>query len=105
LQHALGHANDATTAQPFLSTLARDHVTPEIHRAIGAVVGWQARDRTETREDAAQTLAPLQGYADFPGQLEVTIDLRGSSYLQASPDGNRSKNFDRQGRQFVDRRR
>jgi triphosphatase len=47
LQNALGHANDATTAQPFLSTLARDPVTPEIHRTIGVMVGWQARDRTE----------------------------------------------------------
>jgi triphosphatase len=46
-QDALGHANDATTAQPFLSTLAGDPVTPEIQRTIGAVIGWQARERIE----------------------------------------------------------
>jgi hypothetical protein len=31
----------------FLSTLARDPATPEIHWTIGALVGWQARDRLE----------------------------------------------------------
>jgi CHAD domain-containing protein len=46
LQNALGHANDATITQPFLSMLASDPVTPEIQRTIGAVIGWQARDRT-----------------------------------------------------------
>jgi hypothetical protein len=47
LQNALGHANDATITQPFLSILASDPVTPEIQRTIGAVIGWQARDRIE----------------------------------------------------------
>jgi triphosphatase len=46
LQSALGHANDATITQPFLSMLAGDPVSPEIQRTIGAVMGWQARDRT-----------------------------------------------------------
>jgi triphosphatase len=46
LQNALGHANDATITQPFLSLLASDPVTPEIQRTIGTVIGWQARDRT-----------------------------------------------------------
>jgi CHAD domain-containing protein len=45
LQNALGHANDATMTQPFLSTLARDAIAPEVQRTIGAVIGWQARDR------------------------------------------------------------
>ncbi len=48
MQAALGQANDATISQQFLSTLARDPVTPAIQRTIGAVIGWQARDRTET---------------------------------------------------------
>jgi triphosphatase len=47
LQNALGHANDATIAQPFLSTLGGNHVPPQIQRTIGAVIGWQARDRIE----------------------------------------------------------
>jgi triphosphatase len=44
LQNALGHANDATMTQPFLSTVAGGPVAPEVQRAIGAVIGWQARD-------------------------------------------------------------
>jgi triphosphatase len=50
LQNALGHANDATIAQPFLSTLGGNHVPPEIQRTIGAVIGWQARDRIEVEK-------------------------------------------------------
>ncbi len=45
LQDALGHDNDATMTQPLLATLACDSVTPELQRTIGAVIGWQARDR------------------------------------------------------------
>jgi hypothetical protein len=45
LQNALGHANDATMTQPFLFAVADDPVTPEVQRTIGAVIGWQARDR------------------------------------------------------------
>ena len=47
LQDALGHDNDASMTWPFLRTLARDPVTPEVQRCIGAVMGWQARDRIE----------------------------------------------------------
>jgi inorganic triphosphatase YgiF len=44
LQNALGHDHDATTTRDFLGALARDRVTPEVQRTIGAVIGWQARD-------------------------------------------------------------
>ena len=44
LQDALGHDNDASMTWPFLCTLARDPVTPEVQRTLGAVMGWQARD-------------------------------------------------------------
>jgi CHAD domain-containing protein len=47
LQDALGHDNDALMTWPILRTLARDPVTPEVQRCIGAVMGWQARDRIE----------------------------------------------------------
>jgi triphosphatase len=47
LQDALGHANDAAMTQPLLSILAHDSVTPDVHRAIGALIGWQARDGVE----------------------------------------------------------
>jgi inorganic triphosphatase YgiF len=48
LQNALGHDNDATMTWPHLSTVARDAITPEVQRTIGAVMGWQARDGLET---------------------------------------------------------
>jgi inorganic triphosphatase YgiF len=47
LQDSLGHDNDATMTQPLLAALVRDSSAPELQRAIGAVIGWQARDRTE----------------------------------------------------------
>ncbi|MEJ0020454.1 MAG: CHAD domain-containing protein [Acetobacteraceae bacterium] len=45
LQDALGHDHDAITTRPFLLTLAADPVSPDVQRAIGAVMGWQACDR------------------------------------------------------------
>jgi inorganic triphosphatase YgiF len=45
LQDALGHDNDATMTRPLLATIARDPVAPEVQRSIGAIIGWQARDR------------------------------------------------------------
>jgi hypothetical protein len=33
--------------QPFLAVLAGDSVAPSLHCAIGAVVGWQAREGAE----------------------------------------------------------
>jgi triphosphatase len=47
LQDVLGHDNDTTTTQKFLSDLAHQPVTPEVQRTIGVVIGWQARDRIE----------------------------------------------------------
>ena len=47
LQGVLGHDNDTTTTQKFLGDLADQPVTPEVQRTIGAVMGWQARDRIE----------------------------------------------------------
>jgi inorganic triphosphatase YgiF len=45
LQDALGRDNDATTTQPVLNALSLHPVMPEVQRAMGAVMGWQARDR------------------------------------------------------------
>jgi CHAD domain-containing protein len=55
LQDALGHENDATMTQPLLAALPLDAVTPEVQMAVGALMGWQARDRIAVR-------APLRGY-------------------------------------------
>lgn len=45
LQDTLGHQNDALTTLPRLHALADGVVTHEAERSIGAVMGWQARDR------------------------------------------------------------
>jgi inorganic triphosphatase YgiF len=49
LQDMLGHDNDAAMTQPFLRTLSLECATPEVHRTIGVVMGWQARDRIAGR--------------------------------------------------------
>jgi len=50
LQDALGRHNDASMTYPLLCDLAKDSTSPELHRAIGAVVGWQARDHAEVEQ-------------------------------------------------------
>jgi CHAD domain-containing protein len=45
LQDALGHDNDVVVTQPLLRAVLLDPVTPEVQRSIGALMGWQARDR------------------------------------------------------------
>jgi inorganic triphosphatase YgiF len=47
LQDALGQHNDASMTYPLLCDLDRNTVSPELHRAVGAVIGWQARDHAE----------------------------------------------------------
>jgi inorganic triphosphatase YgiF len=45
LQDVLGHANDGAMTEPLLRRLAVDPVPGSVQRAIGALAGWQARDR------------------------------------------------------------
>jgi len=45
LQDALGHANDSTATRSFLSVAGQAGSTPELHRAVGALIGWVARDQ------------------------------------------------------------
>lgn len=47
LQDDLGRYNDASTAGPFLSALARGSAGADVQRSIGVVAGWQARSRLE----------------------------------------------------------
>ncbi|HME27153.1 MAG TPA: CHAD domain-containing protein [Acetobacteraceae bacterium] len=65
LQDALGHDNDASMTWPFLCALARDPVTPEVQRTIGAVMGWQARDRVETATTLRKHWRRFKGMAPF----------------------------------------
>jgi triphosphatase len=45
LQDALGLDHDAATTQPLLDEIGQASRSPEVHQAIGVVIGWQARDR------------------------------------------------------------
>ena len=45
LQEVLGHENDASVTAPLLSMLEQTQHERSLDRAIGVVMGWQARDR------------------------------------------------------------
>jgi triphosphatase len=46
LQDALGYANDsAATRSLLVSVTEQAEATPDIHQAVGALIGWSARDR------------------------------------------------------------
>ena len=45
LQDALGHANDCTATRSLLSVAGQAEPTPDLHRAVGALIGWVARDQ------------------------------------------------------------
>jgi CHAD domain-containing protein len=46
LQDALGHANDgAATGSLLVNVSEQAEVTPDVHRAVGALIGWSTRDR------------------------------------------------------------
>jgi CHAD domain-containing protein len=49
LQDMLGRDNDEAVTEPFLRTLSLNTTGPEVHRTIGAVMGWQARDGIAVR--------------------------------------------------------
>ena len=45
LQDALGHANDSTATRSLLRVTGQAELTPDLHRAVGALIGWLARDQ------------------------------------------------------------
>jgi CHAD domain-containing protein len=65
LQDILGHDNDAAMTWPFLCTLARDPATPEVQRAVGSVMGWQARDGAEVRRTLRKHWRRLKAMPTF----------------------------------------
>jgi triphosphatase len=65
LQDVLGHDNDTTTTQRFLGDLADQAVTPEVQRTIGAVMGWQARDRIELGHELRKQWRRFAAIAPF----------------------------------------
>jgi len=46
LQDVLGEANDIRTSRALLSNIVERAESPDLHRAIGAVIGWQAHRET-----------------------------------------------------------
>jgi inorganic triphosphatase YgiF len=48
LQDILGIDNDITTTQALLREVEESTSLPQVHKAIGAITGWQGRDRIET---------------------------------------------------------
>ncbi len=52
LQDALGTDNDVTTTRTLLRDIEGSTAHPDVHRAIGVVIGWQGRDQI----DAAKRL-------------------------------------------------
>ncbi|SCW67169.1 CYTH and CHAD domain-containing protein [Ancylobacter rudongensis] len=50
LQDILGIDNDITTTQSLLREVEESTSLPQVHKAIGAITGWQGRDRIETAE-------------------------------------------------------
>ncbi|GAB4064362.1 CHAD domain-containing protein [Ancylobacter sonchi] len=55
LQDVLGIDNDVTTTQSLLREIEASTSSPQVHRAIGAVTGWQGRDRIEMTSVLRQT--------------------------------------------------
>jgi len=47
LQDALGAANDVATTRPLLGSVEQSSVAPDVHRAVGAIIGWQGRHQIE----------------------------------------------------------
>jgi triphosphatase len=45
LQDALGHAQDSTVTRSLLGVAGQAELTPDLHRAAGAAIGWLARDQ------------------------------------------------------------
>ncbi|WP_201403690.1 CHAD domain-containing protein [Kaistia sp. 32K] len=50
LQTALGALNDLRTTRRLLDQIAAETPSPAVHQAVGAVLGWSARDKREQLE-------------------------------------------------------
>lgn len=55
LQDILGTDNDISTTQSLLREMEDSTSNPQVHKAIGAITGWQGRARIETAEALRRT--------------------------------------------------
>ena len=68
LQTTLGSDSDAEATRPLLHAVGQAAPEPELHRAIGAVIGWQARDRLVSLQRLRRRWRRLRATAPFWGE-------------------------------------
>jgi CHAD domain-containing protein len=67
LQDALGHQNDAAMTLPLLQKIEQDADAPDVHKALGVVIGWQARDVRAAAKPLRQSWRSFKGVSGFWG--------------------------------------
>jgi triphosphatase len=66
LQDALGDANDgAATRSLLVSVTEQAEVTPDVHRAVGVLIGWSARDRLATAKSLRRRWRKFKTVKEF----------------------------------------
>ncbi|MCO5079043.1 MULTISPECIES: CYTH and CHAD domain-containing protein [unclassified Chelatococcus] len=65
LQDALGVDNDVTTTEHLLSAVAARSQDPGVHRGIGLMAGWLARDRVEAMKSLGSRWKAFKGAEPF----------------------------------------
>jgi len=65
LQTTLGADSDAEATRPLLHAVGQAAPEPELHRAIGALIGWQARDRLLSLQRLRRRWRRLRATAPF----------------------------------------
>jgi triphosphatase len=68
LQATLGADSDAEATRSLLHAIGQAALTPELHRAIGAVIGWQACDRLVSLRRLRRRWRRLRATAPFWGE-------------------------------------
>ena len=67
VQAGLGRARDIASSRPLLDAIKQDD-QPAFHLAIGAVVGWQARDRIAVKKTLRKRWRRFKGTPTFWGR-------------------------------------
>jgi triphosphatase len=74
LQGGPGRARDIATTRIFLDAI-RQADQPELHLAIGAVAGWQARDQIAVAKTLRKEMAAVQGDAGILGPVSSSFAI------------------------------
>lgn len=65
LQDALGQANDGTATRSLLRAIGQAEFTPDLDRAVGALIGWLARDQLAATKSLNKRWREFKATADF----------------------------------------